>query len=133
MILDARPVSEIVATVGIAREELRAWRRDPVVAGVISELQVERRRLMLDTVDAAVPEAVEALRRIIRFERLPEGVSGKTVVSAAVAILDRGGLPRVERVEHGSAEDDPNADLDLMTPEELAAEEMRLRRLRDVG
>ena len=100
LLLDAQPNGVVARTVGASLADVRAWRRDPVFAGVLTDLIADRRRLVMETVDAVVPTALQYLRDVVvGLVLMPD----KVRVSAALAILDRGGLPKVERIEHGGA------------------------------
>ncbi len=102
MLLDARANADVLAATGATRADLTRWRKDPVFASLLSELRAERRQSMLDTMDAAVPDAVNALRCAVRGTNLPGGGKvDKVTVMAAQTILDRGGVPKTERIEHG--------------------------------
>jgi hypothetical protein len=140
LLLDAKPPSEVASAIGVAPAEVKAWRRDPVFAGVLSELVAQRRRLVLEALDAAVPEAMEMLRKIVKGHVFPEGCApDKVMVTAAIAILDRGGLPKTERIEHAlpTPKDPlsalPDEDLDREIAEAEAEARPRIVDIREAG
>ncbi len=99
-LLDARPTVDVLAAAECSRTELRAWQRDPVFAGVLSDLRAERRKVTMEQLDAGSDEAVSTLRAAIRGEALPSGAKpDKVAVTAAIALLDRT-IPKTERIEH---------------------------------
>lgn len=115
-------VSEVARQLNVDRKTIQRWRDHPVAAAALPAAREERA--------AFVGDAIEEARRLLRaaaptaartiVERL-ESAKDADSIRAAATLLDRVGVPRVERVEQVEAD----IDLSALDPEERAA----LRRL----
>lgn len=118
LLAEGLPLSAVARQLQCARDTVRDWRDSPEGQ---RELEAARKAR-----DLKADEVAEAARRVLResaaraaqilVDRLDAGGSGEAT-RAACAILDRVGVPRVERVETTV---DSALDMSVYSDEELA-------------
>jgi len=108
-ILDGQSDARIGRDLGIDRGTVAAWKRDPVFAAHLSEVRADRDTAAQESAVAGKVEAIEADREVLRGLLVNFRVAGDPELRAKLAgpirsiaadVMDRGGMPKTERVEH---------------------------------
>ena len=107
-------VTEAAAATGYNRSNAHRIEKDPAFKAALDKIVAERIADARAEVEGLLPLAVRRLGDILADPRAKDS----DVISAARELLDRGGLPKTERVEHSGEVTDGDARRD---PDEVMA------------
>ena len=119
MLVEGMPVGEVADLLGVDRHTVSQWKNSPEGYRVMSDSRKAREAVYRDVAADGVRKIREAVDKAIDVlveqldHRDPEVRS-----LAARTLLDRGGIPRTQRLETSAA---PAVDYTKLSPDELRA------------
>lgn len=110
MLAGGTPVPEVAKAVGVSKSTVQNWQSqgraeilaaaDERVAGIVDGAVEARKRLA-----EATPKAVEVVLELMDDDA-PDAACAAVRLRAAMAVLDRGGVPVLTKLEHSEAPPD---------------------------
>ena len=119
MLVAGMPIGEVADALGVDRGTITAWKHSPEGYSVLAEARKAREAVYRDAVADGVRKIREATDKAIDVLVDQLDHSDPEVRSlAARTLLDRGGIPRTQRLETSAA---PAVDYGKLSPDELRA------------